>query len=234
MFLVKAFTRSGRTRDRGMNQPNISDSAVRRLSLYLRALRELQHQGEELVSSQDLARRCGATSAQIRKDLSLFGSFGKRGRGYSVAELVSTLERILGLQRRWRVALVGAGKIGSALMGYRDLARRGFDLVAAFDTAPSKIGRIVGDVEVSPLARLESIVAERGVEIGIIATPPEAAQKVAERLWGAGVRAVLSFAPVKLVAPDAAAVRTVDVVLELEGLSYELTAADELAPRGPR
>lgn len=215
-----------------MRQPKISDSAVRRLSLYLRALRELERRGEELVSSQDLARRCGATSAQIRKDLSLFGSFGKRGRGYSVAELVATLEGILGLRRRWRVALVGVGKIGSALMGYQGLADRGFDLVAAFDTAPSKVGTVVGGVKVSPLSALRSVVAERGVEIGIVATPPGAAQEVAERLWTAGVEAVLNFAPVKLSAPEGVAVRTVDVVLELEGLCYELTASNDPPPEG--
>lgn len=216
-----------------MSQPKISDSAVRRLSLYLRALRELERQGGRIVASRDLARRCGATSAQIRKDLSLFGSFGKRGRGYSVGELVSTLEEILGLRRRWRVAVVGVGKIGSALMGYRDLASRGFDLVAAFDTAPSKVGARVGEVEVSPLARLEAVVAEREVEIGIVTTPPEAAQEVAERLWSAGVRAVLNFAPVELAAPEGAALRTVDVVLELEGLSYELTAGEARAGERP-
>lgn len=214
-----------------MRQPKISDSAVRRLSLYLRALRELERQGEELVSSQELARRCGATSAQIRKDLSLFGSFGKRGRGYSVVELVGTLEEILGLRRRWRVALVGVGKIGSALMGYRDLERRGFDLVAAFDTAPAKVGTEVSGVEVSPLSRLERIVAERGVEIGIVATPPEAAQDVADRLWSAGVEAILNFAPVKLSAPEGVSVRTVDVVLELEGLCYLLTSGEDAARR---
>lgn len=217
-----------------MRQPKISESAVRRLSLYLRVLRELERQGEELASSQELARRCGATSAQIRKDLSLFGSFGKRGRGYSVTELVETLERILGLRRRWRVALVGVGKIGSALLGYRDLERRGFDLVAAFDTAPGKVGSEVSGVEVSPLASLESVVAERGIEIAIVATPPEAAQEVAERLWEAGVQAILNFAPVKLAAPEEAAVRTVDVVLELEGLCYLLTSGDERPPRPAR
>ena len=195
-----------------MRQPKISDSAVRRLSLYLRALRELERWGEKLASSRDLARRCGATSAQIRKDLSLFGSFGKRGRGYSVAELISTLEGILGLERRWRVALVGVGKIGSALMGYQGLADRGFDLVAAFDAAPSKVGTVVGGVEVSPLSALDRVVAER--------------------LWSAGVDAVLNFAPVKLSAPEGTAVRTVDVVLELEGLCYELTASRASGPRG--
>lgn len=203
-----------------MKQPKISDSAVRRLSLYLRALRELDRGGREVISSRDLARRCGATSAQIRKDLSLFGSFGKRGRGYSVRELVRTLEQILGLDRRWRVALVGVGKIGSALLGYRDLRRRGFDVVAAFDTAPSKVGTEVSGVRVSPLDGLEGTVRATGVEIAIIATPPESAQAVTTRLCEAGVSAILNFAPVELSVPPEVAVRTMDVVLELEGLCY--------------
>lgn len=202
----------------------ISDSAVRRLALYLRLLRELHGQGVELVSSRELAHRTGATSAQVRKDLSLFGSFGKRGRGYAVAELAGTLEGILGLGRVWRVCLVGVGKIGTALLGYRDLARRGFEIVAAFDVEDEKIGRSVFGVPVSSMADLERIVRERSVEIGIIATPPEAAQEVAARLADAGVGAMLNFAPVELSAPERVPVRTMDVVLELEGLSYLLVS----------
>jgi len=214
---VKAFTSSDR------NRPRISESTVRRLSVYLRLLRELQREGRELVSSQDLADRSGTTSAQVRKDLSLFGSFGKRGRGYSVDGLVDTLEGILGLQRRWRVALVGVGKIGSALLGYRDLEQRGFDIVAAFDTDPGKTGRRVFGVEVSPMERLEEVLAERDVEMAIIATPPEAAQDVTERLARNGVEAALNFAPVKLDPPEGMAVRNMDVALEMEGLSFALS-----------
>ncbi len=201
----------------------ISDSAVRRLALYLRLLRELRRDGVELVSSQELADSTGATSAQVRKDLSLFGSFGKRGRGYTVSELASTLEEIMGLARAWRVCLVGVGKIGSALLGYRDLSQRGFEVVAAFDVEPHKIGKEVFGVPISGLTELPRVVRERGVEIGIIATPPEAAQDIARRLAEAGVGAILNFAPVELADPEIP-VRTMDVVLELEGLSYALTA----------
>jgi len=174
------------------------------------------------VSSRELAERTGATSAQVRKDLSLFGSFGKRGRGYEVDALAATLEDILGLSRKWRVALVGVGKIGSALLGYQDLSRRGFELVAAFDVEPRKIGRDVFGVVVSPLDELETVVRERGVEIAIVATPPEAAPEVARRLADAGVGAILNFAPTGLQEIERVPVRTVDVVLELEGLSYLL------------
>ncbi|HKK08851.1 MAG TPA: redox-sensing transcriptional repressor Rex, partial [Gemmatimonadota bacterium] len=131
----------------GTANRRISESTVRRLSIYLRYLRDLRRQGTSLVSSREMADGCGTTPAQVRKDLSLFGSFGKRGQGYGVDELALTLERILGLGRRWKVALVGVGKIGSALLGYHDLARRGFDIVAAFDTDPGKVGCRLAGVE---------------------------------------------------------------------------------------
>lgn len=185
-------------------------------------LRELRELGVDLVSSSQLAERTGATSAQVRKDLSLFGSFGKRGRGYDVAALAATLEDILGLSRRWRVGLVGVGKIGAALLGYRDMLRRGFEVVAAFDIEPDKIGREVFGVTVSPLSELAEVVRERGVEIAIVATPPEAAPEIAEQLVDAGIGAILNFAPTELKEIEQVPVRTVDVVLELEGLSYLL------------
>lgn len=206
-----------------MTSPRISDSTVRRLSVYLRLLRELTEEGREIVSSRELAERSGTTSAQVRKDLSLFGSFGKRGRGYTVAELEASLRRILGLGRRWQVGLVGVGKIGSALLGYEDLTRRGFDIVAAFDNDPDKVGTTVFGVDVTALAELEPVVRERDVEMAIVATPPEAAQEVTDRLVEAGVSGLLNFAPVKLDTPDGMAVRSMDVALEMEGLSFALS-----------
>lgn len=206
-----------------MTSPRISDSTVRRLSVYLRLLRELTEEGREIVSSRELAERSGTTSAQVRKDLSLFGSFGKRGRGYTVAELEASLRRILGLGRRWQVGLVGVGKIGSALLGYEDLTRRGFDIVAAFDNDPDKVGTKVFGVVVTSMEELEPIVRERDVEMAIVATPPEAAQGVTDRLVEAGVSGLLNFAPVKLDAPDGVAVRSMDVALEMEGLSFALS-----------
>ena len=202
----------------------ISESAVRRLSTYLRLLREVSGR-EDVISSRELAERVGATSAQVRKDLSLFGSFGQRGRGYEVAELIDTLERILGLERRWRVAIVGVGKLGSALLGYEELARRGFDVVAAFDEDPSKVGIELGGVAVSPIGSLATVVRERAIEIGIIATPPEVASLVAERLTAAGVSAILNFAPIKIASRDGVVVRAMDLALELEGITFALTSA---------
>ncbi|MFW6193543.1 MAG: redox-sensing transcriptional repressor Rex [Gemmatimonadota bacterium] len=206
-----------------MTRLGISDSTVRRLSVYLRLLRDLGRDGQGVVSSRELAERSGTTSAQVRKDLSLFGSFGKRGRGYDVDDLRATLEEILGLGRSWRVALAGVGKIGGALLGYEDLEGRGFEIVAAFDTDPDKIGRSVFGVEVEALDRLEDVVEDREVEMAIIATPPGAAQGVTDRLVEAGVRGLLNFAPVRLEVPSDVAVRSMDVALEMEGLSFALS-----------
>lgn len=210
-----------------MTVPRISDSTVRRLSVYLRLLRELDGEGHEIVSSRELAEGSGTSSAQVRKDLSLFGSFGKRGQGYAVSELGASLVGILGLHRRWRVGLVGVGKIGSALLGYRDLERRGFDVVAAFDNDPDKVGQTVFGVDVTDVAELEATVRERDVEVAIVATPPEAAQEVADRLVEAGVQGLLNIAPVKLDAPEDVKVRSMDVALELEGLSFALSYEDD-------
>lgn len=206
-----------------MQQQKISDSAVRRLSLYLRCLRDSSAQGVDVVSSRELAEASGTTPAQVRKDLSLFGSFGKRGSGYQVSMLKDRLTSILGLGRRWPVALVGVGRIGAALLDHRAIAERGFDVVAAFDVAEGKVGRQIRGIEISPLSELVSVVRERSVKIGIIATPAGAAQEVAERLTEAGVRAILNFAPVKLAPGEEVTTRSVDVGLELEGLSYHLS-----------
>jgi redox-sensing transcriptional repressor len=147
-----------------------------------------------------------------------------------VADLAATLQHILGLSRTWRVGLVGVGKIGSALLGYRDLARRGFKVVAAFDVEPDKIGREIFGVRVAPLSDLARVVREEGVEIAIVATPPDAAADVAKRLAAAGVGAILNFAPTEIQRLGDVPVRTVDVVLELEGLSYLLSGGRRQEP----
>ena len=199
----------------------VSSSTVGRLSLYLRLLRELRVEGVETLSSEDLAQRCGTTAAQVRKDLSFFGTFGKRGRGYSVAELMGALRGIMGLERRWRVALVGAGKIGAALLAYQDFARQGFDIVAVLDADPVKIGLEWNGVVVRADAELEEALRE-GVEIVIVAVPAAAAQSVVDRVVRCGVRAVLNFAPTKLNVPGDVALKTVNMAGELEALSYAL------------
>jgi redox-sensing transcriptional repressor len=201
----------------------VADSTVRRLSLYLRFLDDFEGQGVETVSSEALAQRGGTTSAQVRKDLSFFGSFGKRGLGYYVPELAQRLRQILGLGRRYRVAMIGAGKIGSALVQYRGFTQRGFDIVAIFDNDPSKIGTQWNGLTVLPIDRLEQELKSQQVDMAVLVTPGEAAQSVAERVVGQGVKAILNFAPIQLNVPDDVVVKTVNLALELETLSYALT-----------
>ena len=201
----------------------VAESTVRRLSLYLRFLEEFEEQGIDTISSEALASRGGTTSAQVRKDLSFFGSFGKRGLGYAVPELAGRLREILGLERRYRVAVIGAGKIGSALVQYRGFGQRGFDIVAIFDADPAKIGWQWNGLAVQDIATLETELARQPVDMAVLVTPAEAAQPVADRLVRLGVRAILNFAPLQLTVPADVVVKTVNLALELETLSYALT-----------
>lgn len=201
----------------------VSESTVRRLSLYLRLLQEADRAGVETLSSDQLAERGGTTSAQVRKDLSLFGSFGKRGLGYAVPELLQQISEILGLDHPWPVALVGAGKIGSALFSYRDFHRRGFRICAVLDSDPRKVGTEWGDLRIRSDEELEQVLREDGIEMVILAVPASAAQHLLDRVADAGVRAVLNFAPVRLRTPEWMALRNVDLTVELEGLSYALS-----------
>ena len=203
--------------------PKVAESTIRRLSLYLRFLEEFEEQGIATVSSEALAGRGGTTSAQVRKDLSFFGSFGKRGMGYSVPELATRLREILGLGHRYPLALIGAGKIGSALVQHRGFKERGFDIAAIFDQDPDKIGQVWDGLQIDDIAGLESILTARPVEIAVITTPADEAQGVADRLAALGVKAILNFAPVQLSLPDDVSVKTVNLALELEALSYALT-----------
>lgn len=211
------------------NTRKVSDSTVRRLSLYLRYLEEFQRRGLKTVSSQELARGTGTTPAQVRKDLSFFGSFGKRGLGYFVPELITKIRAILGLGREWRVLVLGAGRIGTALAGYSDFARQGFRVVALVDNDASKIGGTSGGVPVRDVADLERIVQQELIDIAIVATPAGAAQTLVDRAVAAGVRAFLNFAPVKLDVPVEIALRNVNMALELEGLSFAMTSGRVLA-----
>jgi redox-sensing transcriptional repressor len=200
----------------------VAESTVRRLSLYLRFLEEFEIQGIETVSSGALASRGSTTSAQVRKDLSFFGSFGKRGLGYPVPELANRLREILGLKQRYQVGMIGAGKIGSALVQYRGFRQRGFDIVAIFDSDPAKIGKQWNGLTIQDIAGLEAEFAKRPLDMAVLVTPADAAQPVTDRLVALGVKAVLNFAPVQLVVPDDVVVKTVNLALELETLSYAL------------
>ncbi|HEY6222864.1 MAG TPA: redox-sensing transcriptional repressor Rex [Gemmatimonadales bacterium] len=201
----------------------ISDSTVRRLALYLRFLEHSAAQGLTTISSAELARRGGTTSAQVRKDLSFFGSFGKRGLGYSVPELAARIRDILGLKRTHRVVLVGAGKMGGALLHYRGFRQHGFDVTAIYDKDPRKIGARSNGLVVRDIKLLEADLKKEPTDIAILVTPAEAAQEVADRLVRAGVKAILNFAPVPLAVPNDVAVQSVNMALELETLSFALT-----------
>ncbi|NNL31146.1 MAG: redox-sensing transcriptional repressor Rex [Gemmatimonadetes bacterium] len=201
----------------------IPDSTVRRLSLYLRFLGEFEASGLETVSSEALAERGGTTAAQVRKDLSHFGSFGKRGLGYSVEVLARELRRILGLEREWRVALIGAGRIGTALFEYEPFRNRGFHITTVLDNDPEKVGRRLGDVTIQPMEELHRGLDEGGIDLVILAVPATVAQSVLDDVVQAGVGAVLNYAPTQLRAPDHVALRSVSMLLELEALSYALS-----------
>jgi len=201
----------------------VSEPTIGRLSLYLRLLLDLSDAGVSTVSSEDLATRSGTTAAQVRKDLSLFGTFGKRGLGYSVNELVTRLRSILGLERRWSVALVGAGRIGAALFGYENFRRQGFYIEAVFDSDPAKVGQSWSGLVVESDDRMEAVLSERSIEIAVVAVPVRAAQAVVDRLVASGVRGILNFAPTQLEVPEDVVVKSVDMALEMEGLSYALT-----------
>ena len=204
----------------------IADSTVRRLSLYLRFLEESTNRGLVTISSDELARRGGTTSAQVRKDLSFFGSFGKRGLGYSVPELTESLREILGLRRDWQVIIVGAGKIGTALAQYRGFRQRGFHVTAVYDRDPKKIGTRWDTLTVRDMAEIERDIAKEHPDIAVLTTPAEEAQVVVDRLVSAGMRALLNFAPIQLHVPADVTLKNVNMAMELEGLSFALTNRD--------
>ena len=205
----------------------IAESSVQRLSLYLRFLEDFEAKGLGTISSDELAKCGGTTSAQVRKDLSLFGSFGKRGLGYSVPELATRLREILGLDRNWRVIIVGAGKVGTALAQYRGFRQRGFNVVAVYDHSPDKVGQELDECcVVRDIARLEDDAATEQPDIAVLAVPGPEAQPVVDRLVRVGIKAILNFAPVQLQTPDHVSVRAVNMAMELEALSFALTNGD--------
>jgi len=202
---------------------HIADSTVRRLSAYLRFLEDFEHRGLTTISSEELANRGGTTSAQVRKDLSFFGSFGKRGLGYSVPELAGRLREILGLGKEWRVVIVGAVKIGAALAQYRGFRQRGFNILAAYDNNGEKIGRKLEGIPVRDIAQLERDIQRDKPDIVVLTVPGDEAQSVVDRVVKAGVKAILNFAPAQLHAQADVAIKTVNMAMELEGLSFALT-----------
>jgi redox-sensing transcriptional repressor len=200
----------------------IAEPTVRRLSLYLRFLEEFEGRGIATVSSEELAHRGATTAAQVRKDLSLFGSFGKRGLGYSVPELATRLRDILGLGRTYAVVVIGAGRVGRALTHYGGFTTRGFHIRWVYDADPGKVGHAWNGLKVRDVRQLEQDFATGGPDIAILATPAEPAQSLADRVVGLGVKAILNFTPVPLAVPEDVTVKNVNMAIELETLSYAL------------
>jgi len=201
----------------------IAESTVRRLSTYLRYLENLDTQGQQTASSDELAHLCGTTPAQVRKDLSFFGSFGKRGLGYPVHEMTAHLREILGLEREWKVVIVGAGKLGAALANYRGFYQRGFRIVGVYDNDPNKVGKPWGEAIVRDMADLAQDIERENAPIAVLAIPSDDAQGVVDRLVGAGIRAILNFAPAQITVPPHVSLKSVNMAMELEGLSFALT-----------
>jgi redox-sensing transcriptional repressor len=202
--------------------PKIPEMTIRRLSVYTRCLLQLEEDGVKTISSQDLAERFNLNSAQVRKDLAYFGEFGVRGIGYYVSGLKAELQRILGLDREWAVALVGFGNLGSALVHYKGFARQGFRIAAIFDDDPAKADRTVSGLPIFSTGDVAREVRARGIQIAIIAVPAEAAQAVTDLMVAAGIRAVLNFAPTRLKVPRDVRLKDVDLSIELETLSFYL------------
>jgi redox-sensing transcriptional repressor len=204
--------------------PKIPPMTVRRLSTYYRILRQLEAQGDtEPLSSERMSLLTGFTAAQVRRDLAYFGSFGKRGVGYDVAELQQSLRSILGIDHPWRIALVGAGNLGTAMLSYPGFKSQGFHIVAAFDVDATKHGRRIGNIVVRPMEELPEAARELQIQMVILAVPASGAQPVADAVVQAGIKGILNFAPVQLHVPRDVHVARVDLAIEIEYLSYLLT-----------
>ena len=206
----------------------IPEATIRRLSRYSRCLEDMEEKRENVVSSAQLANKCIVNAAQVRKDLAYFGEFGIRGVGYYVKDLLNNIKKILGSNKEWRMALIGIGNLGSALLSYKDFLKQNYKIVASFDIDPPKVIGKVSEklgkpVEVLHINRIKEVSKERKIEIGIIATPPSEAQSVANLLVDAGVRGILNFAPAQITVPEGFVVKDVFFTTILDNLAYLLS-----------
>ena len=201
----------------------ISEAVIERLPLYYRDLLLLQDAGIDIISSEKLGERLGITPEQIRKDLTCFGAFGKKGVGYYVSELCQQIVEIIGLQQHWKIGIAGIGHLGWALANYKTFGRLGFRTTGLFDVDHRIIGQNVGGVEVTPISEMGEVIQREGIQIGIITTPAAVAQQVADQMVAAGIRGILSFAPLRLTVPDGIFVFREDLSIGLSRISYYLT-----------
>jgi redox-sensing transcriptional repressor len=201
---------------------DIPDIVIGRLPVYLRALAVMAAAGQEITSSHELGEKLGISSAQIRKDLSHFGEFGKQGTGYRISHLQDQLRRILKVDREWPVALIGLGDIGHAIARYGGFKDRGFVIKLVFDSDPTKIGQPIGNLVVQDVATLTDVVREQGVQVAMLAVTAKAAQDVADLCVKSGIRAILNYAPINLSVPSTVRVQYLDPVTHLQRMTYYL------------
>jgi redox-sensing transcriptional repressor len=205
-----------------MKVEKISELTTNRLSIYLRCLNQLAAAGEKTVSSEGLAKKFHLNSAQIRKDLAYFGEFGVRGVGYYIDDLRDQLIKILGLDRPHSIAIIGAGRLGTALADYYRFAQSNFTVAALFDTDPKKIGKKIGEVEVFDTKSFAEIAERFNIDVAVVAVPAEFAPIVLQQITFSGIKAIMNFAPVPMQVPEDVKLKTVDLTISLEGLAYFL------------
>ncbi len=199
---------------------NVPEVVIQRLPLYVRALSQFAGSGDDVISSEQLGQRLQMTPAQIRKDLSYFGRFGKQGRGYDVNSLEQRLRSILGLDRTWNAAVVGMGRLGRAVVSYPGFAPEGFNIVAAFDVDEDIVGKTISGLKVMAISVLAKTVAELEIKIGIVTVPIDHAQEVIDALIEAGIKSILNYAPLSPQVPHGVIVRGIDPVLSLQSMTY--------------
>lgn len=205
-----------------MNADKIPDIIIGRLPIYLRALQRMAENGMKTTSSQELGERVGISAAQIRKDVSQFGEFGKQGTGYSISFLIDKLREILNVNRMWDVAIVGAGDMGHALARYQGFTNRGFRVVMIFDNDPAKVGQKVGDFTIEDTAKLVDRIRSAKIKMAMITVPASTAQSVADKLTQAGVKAILNYAPISINVPDNVHVQYIDPATHLQRMTFYL------------
>ncbi|AGW13345.1 redox-sensing transcriptional repressor Rex [Megalodesulfovibrio gigas] len=210
-----------------LKSDSIPRATIQRLALYVQVLEDLQREGADVISSESLAKACDVNPSQIRKDLAYFGKFGVRGVGYYIQDLIASLKRCLGIDHTWKTVLVGVGNLGRALLNHKEFKLRGFEVIGAFDCDPFKIGEEVSGLEVMCTKRLMEKSHELGVEIGIITTPPERAQRAANHLVEAGIKGILNFAPARITVPEHVVLEYVDFFHHLYSVAFNITLSQQ-------
>ncbi len=205
------------------SEPVVPEVVIQRLPLYVRVLTQFSNAGEDVISSEQLGTRLQMTPAQIRKDLSYFGRFGKQGRGYDIAMLEGQLRAILGLDRTWNAAVIGMGRLGRAVVSYPGFAPEGFLIRAAFDANEELVGQAIGDLKIQSISELSKSVRELDIKIGIVAVPIDHAQEVIDALVEAGIKSILNYAPLSPQVPEGVTVRGIDPVLSLQSMTYYIS-----------